>query len=146
MVMVHSCRTIICNNVIIIIIVYSILHHCWGFGDKSSDVVHAMRRYIINKLNNSAENSIYCLSAFNGFAIYKTEKFKEIRYDGTYNNMKSLITDEERENTIQAFKTKYGIADIVIDHANLECCEHIFYHLSAAHKNKCIIKISKFSV
>lgn len=121
-------------------------HHCWGFGDKSSDVVHSMRRYIINKLNNSAENSIYCLSAFNGFAIYKTEKFKEIRYDGTYNNMKSLITDEERENTIQAFKTKYDIADIVIDHARPECCEHIFYHLSAAHKNNCIIKISKFSV
>ena len=121
-------------------------HHCWGFGKKSRNIVNTMRSYIIDKLNNSTENSIYCLSAFNGFAIYKTEKFKEIRYDGTYNNMKLLITDDERENTLQLFKTKYGIAHIHIDHSKQECCEHIFYHLTATQKNKCIIKISKFSV
>ena len=121
-------------------------HHCWGFGQKSRTVVNAMRSYIVDKLDNSTENSIYCLSAFNGFAIYKTEKFKEIRYDGTYNNMKLLITDDEREKTLQLFKDKYGIAHIHIDHCKPECCEHIFYHLSAARKNKCIIKISKLSV
>jgi hypothetical protein len=121
-------------------------HHCWGFGKKSRNIVNTMRSYIVDKLNNSTENSIYCLSAFNGFAIYKTEKFKEIRYDGTYNNMKLLITDDEREKTLQLFKTKYGIAHIHVDHSKQECCEHIFYHLTAAHKNKCIIKISKFSV
>ena len=121
-------------------------HHCWGFGRKSSTVVNTMRSYIINKLDHSTENSIYCLSAFNGFAIYKTEKFKEIRYDGIYNSMKSFITDDERENTIQAFKTNHGIDHIQIDNHKRECCEHIFYHLSAARENKCIIKISKFSV
>lgn len=121
-------------------------HHCWGFGDKSDDVVDTMRRYIIDRLNNSAQNSIYCLSAFNGFAIYKTEKFKGIRYDGTYNNMKALIPDDERENTIQVFKYEYSIENIAIHHTHPQCCEHIFYHLTAAHKNKCTIKISKFSV
>jgi hypothetical protein len=121
-------------------------HHCWGFGRKSRTVVNTMRSYIINKIDTSTENSIYCLSAFNGFAIYKTEKFKDVRYDGTYNNMKSFITDDERESTLQLFKTKYGIDHIQIDRSKQECCEHIFYHLSAMQKNNCIIKISKFSV
>lgn len=121
-------------------------HHCWGFGMRSRTVLNAMRSYITNKLNDSTENSVYCMSAFNGFAIYKTEKFKDIRYDGTYNNMKSLITDAERENTIEILKNNYNIRRVSINPHKRDCCEHIFYHLSAANKNKCIIKISKLSI
>jgi hypothetical protein len=121
-------------------------HHCWGFSSNSNRVVNTMRSYVANKLNNSTENSVYCMSAFNGFAIYKTEKFKGILYDGTYNNMKSLITDAERENTIQMLKTNYNMRRISINHRYQECCEHIYYHLSAASKNNCIIKISKLSI
>lgn len=121
-------------------------HHCWGFGMRSRTVLNAMRSYITNKLNDSTENSVYCMSAFNGFAIYKTEKFKDIRYDGTYNNMKSLITDAERENTIEILKNNYNVRRVSINPHKRDCCEHIFYHLSAANKNKCIIKISKLSI
>ena len=50
-----------------------------------------MKKDITNKLNNlkkTSQNSIQCLSAFNGFSIYKTQKFKGILYDGLYKNIK----------------------------------------------------------
>jgi len=116
-------------------------HHCWGYN--SSNVVKYMRQDITNKLKNLSQNSMQCLSAFNGFAIYKTEKFKNILYDGIYQNIKSLITDDERLKTLNYIKNKMD-ENLTLNEKKTECCEHIFYHLSAIKKNNCIIKISKF--
>lgn len=118
-------------------------HHCWGFGNKSNEVVNAMKRSIIHKLNNLKENSIEVISAFNGFGIYKTKKFKGIKYDGYYSNVKPLITDYERYNTIKVLKEKHGL-DVEIKNT-LECCEHIFYHINAR-RNGLKIKVSKFTI
>jgi hypothetical protein len=121
-------------------------HHCWGFGknigNKSNNVLSVMKNDITNKLKNCEMNSIEVMSAFNGFCIYKTERFKGLYYDGLYRNVKDLITEEERLNTINKFKT-YNL-DLEL-HNNEECCEHIFYHLNALKKG-CKIKISKFKV
>ena len=117
-------------------------HHCWGFGNKSHNVVNIMRNEINNKLKNCETNSIEVMSAFNGFCIYKTEKFKGLYYDGLYCNMKDLLSEEDRQNTIKKFKT-YNL-DLEL-HTTEECCEHIFYHLNALKKG-CKIKVSKFKV
>ena len=92
-------------------------HHSLGFGDQLTAntwvVVTAMQDDIVKKLNNCKSNSIEVISAFNGFCIYKTEKLKEFYYDGLYSNIKNLITDEERQKTIQALK-KLNLNDIYI--------------------------------
>ena len=123
-------------------------HHCWGFGKNSSKVTLVMKNNIIKKLQNSKSNSIEVMSAFNGFGIYKTERFKGFYYDGLYDNFKGLVTDIERNKTVEALK-KFNL--------NVNCkmsnhqhgrdghCEHLFYHLSAFKKGR-IIKISKFII
>tara|TARA_B100000768_G_C11261283_1_gene368889 strand:- start:741 stop:1574 length:834 start_codon:yes stop_codon:yes gene_type:complete len=124
-------------------------HHCWGFGKDSRKVILALQKIIKKKLDNSKSNSIEVISAFNGFCIYKTERFKDFFYDGLYKNFKNLVTDDERNNTIQELKKV--ILDVDIDEnyennpVNPQCCEHLFYHLSAFKKGR-KIKISKFKV
>jgi hypothetical protein len=118
-------------------------HHCWGFGNSSRDVIKIMANRLKYILNHSITNSINVLSAFNGFAIYKTDKFKDLYYNGLYDNIRPLFTDEERMLTIDAFK-RYNL-DVTIDHDQIECCEHVFYHLHAIQQG-CKIKISKFTI
>ena len=124
-------------------------NHCWGFGYQSNNIVKIMRNDIISILENSKTNSINVYSAFNGFAIYKTDKFKGLYYDGLYKNFKLLITDTEREKTLETIKKKFNlnvnICDICYFSKTEECCEHLFYHLSALKKG-CKIKISKFII
>jgi hypothetical protein len=116
-----------------------------GFGNKSRSVVRIMRNGIMDRLNNSATNSIEVMSAFNGFGIYNTDRFKGFSYDGIYSTFKTLITDEERENTIHVLK-EHGlqISDLRNTQQN-QCCEHLFYHINAFRQGR-KIKISKFMV
>ena len=123
--------------------------HCYGYTlNKCLDVVYLMRRDITRKLEQCKSNSIEVMSAFNGFAIYKTERFKGFYYDGLYKNFKPLITDAERNKTIETLK-KYNIHTEL---AQGEKCgsgeqvsEHLFYHVSALNKGR-KIKISKFII
>jgi hypothetical protein len=117
-------------------------HHCWGYGNKSSDVISIMKECIKKKLENNNSNSIEVMSAFNGFCIYNTHKFKGFYYDGLYSNFKKLIAEKHRINTINHLK-KYNLH--VEDVPMIECCEHLFYHLCAYRKGY-KIKISKFKV
>lgn len=122
-------------------------HPCWGFGDNSLKVWNIMKNIIVDKLNNSHTNSIEVISAFNGFCIYKTDKFKGLRYKGNYLDIGNLITPEENRNTVTALK-KYNINTNLYCYTpwkTLECCEHIYYHLNA-HKKGLKIKISKFHI
>ena len=121
-----------------------IYQHCFGFEEKSQDVVRVMKSDITNKLQNSKSNSIEVISAFNGFCIYKTESFKGFYYDGLYDNFKGLVTDIERNKTVEALK-KFNLNVTYIEGEGGECCEHLFYHLSAFKKGR-KIKISKFII
>ena len=120
-------------------------HHCWGFNTpvQNKTAVKIMKNTIIHKLNNAKHNSIEVISAFNGFAIYRTSRFKGCYYDGLYSNVKKLITENERNATLKLFKQRFNVNFTI--HATDECCEHIFYHLSAIHQG-CKIKISKFKI
>ena len=79
-------------------------HHCWGFFDKSKQVVNYMKNDVRNRLG-SCKEWIECQSAFNGFAMYKTPLFKGIRYDGEYKNQHALIPEEARQGTLHALAT-----------------------------------------
>ena len=114
-------------------------HHCWGFGNNSRKVIRYMKNDIKNKLKS---NNFYdCISAFNGFAIYKTDKFNNIHYDGYYSNFKPLISDSERQLTVSTLK--HNMNDTFYINDTVEHCEHLFYHLSAIKQNNVRIKISQ---
>ena len=116
-------------------------HHCHGYN--GGNVPTLMQKYIKYRLDSCETNSIEVFSAFNGFCIYKTEKFNGLCYDGLYRNIKTLISDEDRLISLEAVK-KYGL-NVTIDDTWIECCEHLFYHLSAFKKGL-KIKVSKFIV
>ena len=131
-----------------------IKHHCWGFGEHSKQIIDYMRKDISNKLKHSTTDNIKCLSAFNGFAIYKTKRFRGIKYNGLYKNIKHFINDQERKTTLNLFKDQINKDVDIIEPPILNpwklspkedfICEHIYYHLSAIKNNKCVKKISKF--
>jgi hypothetical protein len=118
-------------------------HHCHGFHGKAGKIISIMKNDICKKLKECTTDSIDVLSAFNGFAMYRTQNFKGCIYDGLYANAKHLTTNEERQNTIEHFK-KHNL-NLTINDKYIECCEHIYYHLSAL-KNGCKIKLSKLNL
>jgi hypothetical protein len=121
----------------------NVKHNCWGYKKHSHYIIACMRNDIENRLQNTEKHSLLkCLSAFNGLSIYRTKKFKNCFYDGLYKNIKSFITDQEREETVKVLQKLMSIP-IEIDEDCIENCEHVFYHLSAIQKNNARIRISK---
>ena len=56
-----------------------------------------MRKDIIQKLDNLEEDKLFpCISAFNGFAIYRINKFRSVFYDGKRSSYK--ISDKHKKN------------------------------------------------
>ena len=118
--------------------------HCFGY-DKFHDVVRLMGEDVTKKLKECSSNSIEVWSGFNGFAIYKTERFRGFYYDGLYENFKRLVSDEEIKSSVQAVRDKFKL-DVTLQNVfGRECCEHLFYHISASKKGR-KIKISKLIV
>jgi hypothetical protein len=105
-------------------------------------ILNKMKSYIKDLLSQLPENGLLkCASAFNGFAIYRTNKFLNCNYDGRvrldlipknyiYNNV--LINGQKIE-----FKTYAGT-----EQSFYEDCEHRAFHLEAIHKNNARIRIS----
>ena len=116
-------------------------HHCWGFNSGHIIVDH-MARDIVAKLHKLKDYELFeCFSAFNGFAIYRTNKFDNVMYDGTYTMFKSLFSNEEREILLNKLKMELN-DDTISFNDYEECCEHLFYHISSITKNNARIRIS----
>jgi len=102
---------------------------CHHFKDNG-----ACQRLVTNIMNKIPKNQfIPCLSAFNGFAIYRTSKFINCSYDGRFRLdyiPKGLI----RENI------KY--AGPIHLSQDKEDCEHRHFHFEAFFKNNARIMIS----
>jgi hypothetical protein len=104
---------------------------CAHIGEEAGS---EMSKYITNILNNSKNDDlIECASAFNGFAIYRTEKFLNCYYYGRLNL--SLLPKHLIKQNIDLFKGKF-------DYNKVEDCEHRYFHLMAIDKNQARIKIS----
>jgi hypothetical protein len=134
--------------------------HVWGWGVFSKYIVKIIRLYIEEKLKISKED-IECHSAFNGFAIYRTQKYKNIKYIGWFKDIPKNFFKKEDINKSISFINKISNINeyITIDSKKLinnwfvdneklinihqgEICEHIYYNLSAKKLNNCVIKIS----
>jgi hypothetical protein len=127
------------------------IHHCHSYTGGVHDVIHIMRPDITHKLNSLKDWELFeCYSAFNGFAIYRTNKFLNAIYDG---ETQLHFPKERVENMLQIFKEKYNLnITINYDYVSMEHgggkqnCEHIAFHLDAIRKNNARIRICGKSI
>lgn len=118
------------------------IYSCWHWTDPNGVVYHT-KETIQNKLRELNENELFeCFSSFNGFAIYKIDKFVDCKYNW---EMAVHLMDK---NMIEEQK------QIFYDHTILEKtyffnhpvhvgdCEHRHFHLEAIHKHNARIRIS----
>jgi hypothetical protein len=90
--------------------------------------------YITNIINKTPRNClINCISAFNGFAIYKTDKFINCEYDGRF-RLDYISSDLIKLNIKYAGKINLT--------QNKEDCEHRYFHYNAILKNGARNRIS----
>ena len=104
---------------------------CDHFKDSSLGVKYLNR---IMK-NIDKRKLIPCYSAFNGFAIYKTNKFIDCNYCGRF-RLDYIPRNLLLENISHDGKINFT--------QNKEDCEHRFFHFQAIIKNKAKIRISPF--
>ena len=98
------------------------------------DVGATMQKYITDLLKHlPSDELLSCASAFNGFAIYRTDKFLDCHYDGVFNT--NLFPTNKRKYNIDLFKNP-------INHSVIEDCEHRAFHVQAINKNNARIRIS----
>ena len=123
------------------------IHHCHGFLNNSQRIINTMRKDITEKLNKLKKDNLFeCYSAYNGFAIYKTQQFINCEYDG---KTQTYFSKEKLQQMIKIIKKIYKLKVIINDkHINdgprggLQNCEHIGFHLQAIRKNNAKIRIS----
>jgi len=109
--------------------IYPYTFSCWHFQNNTQ-----WNKYINKIMTAVPKNSlIKCYSAFNGFAIYKTEKFLNCYYDGR------LRIDYIPPKLLQANIRASGPLKL---NNSQEDCEHRFFHYSAIFKNGARIRIS----
>jgi hypothetical protein len=102
---------------------------CHHFKDNAVGI-----RFITNIIKNTPKNKlIKCISAFNGFAIYKTNKFIDCKYDGHF-RLDYIPQNLIKKNILYSGKINLS--------QNKEDCEHRFFHFSAFLKNGARIRIS----
>jgi len=118
---------------------------CWHWSIKqidSSFVVDIMRKYIEEKLSEiNTEQLLECESAFNGFAIYRKDKFINSNYNSNVFKSHSILTHNMIIENINALNKLTG-KDNVFFGKLLEDCEHRHFHLNAIKNNNVKIRIS----
>lgn len=114
--------------------IYPYITNCFiyniGYHPGVDKVNRISRKNKINKL-------IRCSSAFNGLAIYRTDKFINCRYNGSF-NLKNIPYSLLIMNmkAVRGFKKDTQIED----------CEHRAFHFEAIQKNSARIRISPFKL
>ena len=102
---------------------------CWHYGEHSwLSKVEPMQNYIHKKISELDRTQLLeCDSAFNGFAIYRPEKFVDCEYSANINDSLPYMRPEDMRG---------------VDLTKKEECEHRPFHLKAVQKNGARIRIS----
>jgi hypothetical protein len=100
-------------------------------------VSNRSQNYITNIIKKTPRHKlIRCLSAFNGFSIYRTNKFKDCWYDGHF-RLDYIPAKLIKENVLNSGKIIFKS-----DNEINQDCEHRFFHFSAVKKHDAKIMIS----
>ena len=113
---------------------FSVLHYQHTYKIKQG-MLNLLQKQFTDAVKTNGNNGLVnCLSAFNGFAIYRTNKFKNVRYEW---NVRKLLEIYPKQSI-----------DIMSKHVwqepkpRLDDCEHRYYHIRASLLNKARICIS----
>ena len=91
--------------------------------------------------NLKPDQLLPCISAFNGFAIYRTSKFIDTYYDGRVRRdllpAKLIEAHKKITNTANLQFIKYPTVD-----GRYEDCEHRAFHIMATQQHGAKIRIS----
>ena len=115
------------------------IYSSWGW-ESPYDVVDIMRKYVISKLAELPDNGfLECLSAFNGFAIYKTHPFLKCRYDWLMPKKYMSMKELEANRCALGFRGSFSPLD---KQTNEPDCEHRALHMSAIYEYGARVRIS----
>jgi len=123
----------------------SIYPYCFSYAHFKDTPIHnydIIQNYIENKLKELKDGELLrCMSAFNGFSIYRTNKFLNTSYDGR------VRIDLLPKHYLEAHKKMAQSELIAHDYGHVkglhEDCEHRAFHLQAIHNDDAKIMISK---
>jgi hypothetical protein len=122
----------------------SIFPYCFSynhFDNNENNNYNVIQNYVTNKLNNLPKGELLpCISSFNGFSIYKTEKFVNCYYDG--NIRLDLIPNNFLLAHSKVAKSHFMIKNYGHINGKYEDCEHRAFHAMAITKTNSKIKIS----
>jgi hypothetical protein len=121
----------------------SIYPYCFSYNHFENNQLFytIIQNYITFRLQNLNNNSLLpCISAFNGFAIYRTNKFLNCLYDGKINL--NLVPSNYMAAHMKASNSKIVFNDYGHVKGKYEDCEHRALHVQAINKNNARIRIS----
>lgn len=123
----------------------SIYPYCFSYihyKNTTSYNCFVIQDYVERKLNKLNEGELLrCISAFNGFSIYRTNKFLNTQYDG------HIRTDLIPKHYLKAHSKVANSPLYFYDYGNVngfyEDCEHRAFHAEAINRDNARIMISK---
>ena len=122
----------------------SIYPYCFSYNHFNDNFNYhgIIKNYIMNKLNSLKPGQLLgCISSFNGFSIYRTNKFLDTYYDGRVRS--DLFSKKLLDTHAKAQKSR-GIVYRDYGHikGRYEDCEHRSFHQMARKKSGARIMIS----
>jgi hypothetical protein len=112
------------------------IYSCWHWKNSHYLTYNIIKPDIENKLKKLNKDELFpCFSAFNGFAIYRLEKFINCSYNYSLKENSEYMPEDILENNKKLF-------DYNISYHNDIDCEHRKFHLEAIKKNNARIRIS----
>lgn len=121
----------------------SIHPFCFSYNHFQNNVqnYNRIQNYVENLLNNVPPNGLLpCISAFNGFSIYRTNKFLNTYYDGRIRQ--DIIPKQNMEAHKKAANSQLIYKKYVTVDGRYEDCEHRAFHIQARQKSGARIMIS----
>jgi hypothetical protein len=121
----------------------SIYPYCFSYNhfEKNVQNYNIIQKYVTTLLNKLEPNQLLpCISAFNGFAIYKTYKFLNTYYDGRIR--KDLVPPQNMAAHMKASNSKLVYKKYVTVDGRYEDCEHRAFHIMSRQRSNARIMIS----
>jgi len=121
----------------------SIYPYCFSYNHFNNNVKQykVIQNYVALLLNKLPPGELLpCISAFNGFAIYRTSHFLNTYYDGSIR--RDLIPPANMKAHMTASQSPIIFKQYITVDGRYEDCEHRAFHIQASNNSGAIIRIS----
>lgn len=121
----------------------SIYPYCFSYNHFNNNYqnYYIIQNYITILLNKlKSDQLLPCISSFNGFSIYRTDKFLNTYYDGRVRS--DLIPDKNMKAHMAMTKSRLVYKDYGHVKGRYEDCEHRAFHIQARKNSGAKIMIS----